>query len=382
MFKESKKTRENNRAAALAAIVPVAIVGKIVALFILPEKYFYDNGRMVSMLTGGNLDSWGGYQSTVDIFAKIDFFHFTTMTEWSLALGAVGTVILLIMVSKVKEMSISEVCYTLMAAGLLNIYVFNIGKEPVQMTYFLCALIVIMLPFDNNTLKIIGCALVFYWESNTFRSYYILMAVMCIGFWIVFSIFRRIVKNMTSFKIVLAIAMCAIAMLGLIFMSQFVDKKSYDEVMDAKFSHTNVGATTDITNWVGDENDAGNYGNFMINYVINGIRMMFPVELLIKSPGYFPFVIYQVFLLVYWIRAIKNIKTINNHGLLALICFTSYIFGSFTFEPDFGSWVRHEAASFPVFYVLAFEDLCKKEEEELEEPTEVVYETKNIQYID
>lgn len=359
-----KQERKVNRDLAIALVVPVAIVGKLIAFFLLPEKYFYDSGRMAQMLSGtGHMGRWGGYESTVDIFKKINYLNLQTREQWSIVLGIVGTIVVLVMLSRVKEMSLSEVFFTLMAAGILNIYVFNIAKEPVQMTFFLFVLIIIILPFDNNIIKIIGCALIFYWEANTYRRYYILMAVMCIVFFVVFSIFRRVFEKITKLKIILAAIMCLIGIFALIFASQFVDKESYKEVMNAKTSHTNEGATTAIANWVGDENNTGNYGLFMINYAINSIRMMFPIELLIKSPGYFPFVVYQIFILIYWIRAIKNIKTINNQGFLALICFSSYIFGSFSFEPDFGSWVRHEAASFPVFYVLAYEDLSNDKQE-------------------
>ena len=42
----------------------------------------------------------------------------------------------------------------------------------------------------------------------------------------------------------------------------------------------------------------GNLGVFMIDYVINAFRMMIPIELLLKSPGYAPFFIYQIFILM------------------------------------------------------------------------------------
>ena len=376
-----QEQRKVNRDLGIAMIVPVAIIGKLIAFFLLPEKYFYDSGRMAGMLyNNGHMGQWSGYRSTVDIFRKINYLNLTSREQWSIALGVVGTIIIIIMVSRVKEMSLTEVFFTLMSTGLLNIYAFNIAKEPVQMTFFLFVLIIIVLPFDNNIIKIIGCALIFFWESNTYRSYYILMAIMCIMFFVIFNIFRKVFEEITKLKIILAAIMCMIGVFALIFASQFVDKESYDEVMSAKTEHTNEGAVTAITNWVGDENDTSNYGSFMINYAINGIRMMFPVELIIKSPGYFPFVIYQVFILAYWVRAIKKIQTISNQGFLALICFSAYIFGSFTFEPDFGSWVRHEAASFPVFYLLAYEDLCmdKGEENELDTPMEIKYETKSV----
>ncbi len=37
---------------------------------------------------------------------------------------------------------------------------------------------------------------------------------------------------------------------------------------------------------------------------------------------------------------------------LATAIFLGYVLASVLFEPDFGSWVRHEAATFPVLHLL------------------------------
>lgn len=371
---ELSNQRKTDRNTVIALIPVVAILGKIVQLLILPDKYFYDSRRMVGMLTKekGRMAGWIGYKSTVDIFKKIDFFKFKTVTEWSIALGLLGTIIIIILVSKCKEMNKEEALYTLMAVGLLNIYSFNIAKEPIQFTFFLFVFIIIALPFKNTLIKALGCAGIFYWESNTYRSYYILMAAMILVLYLVFYLFRFTFKKINAFKIIIATAMCFVAMFIFVFASQYVDKKAYNDVITTKDTHGNEGADSAITNVL--ESD-GSYPKFMINYVINAVRMMIPIELIFKSPGYAPFVLYQFFILRYWIRAIKNIKEINNMALLSLICFTSYLFGSFVFEPDYGSWVRHESASFPVFFVLAYEDLSLKKPESEE------YETENVEYI-
>ena len=198
------------------------------------------------------------------------------------------------------------------------------------------------------------------------------MACMCIVLFVVFYLFKATFKRITFLKILIAAILCFAAMFSFVFASQYVDKKAYNDVITTKDTHDNEGADTEINN-VLESN--GNFGRFMINYVINAVRMMIPIELLLKSPGYAPFVIYQVFILRYWIRAIRNIREINDIALVSLICFTSYLFGSFVFEPDYGSWVRHESASFPVFFVLAYEDLSLKKPESEE------YETENVEYI-
>ena len=148
-----------------------------------------------------------------------------------------------------------------------------------------------------------------------------------------------------------------------VFASQYYDKSSYNELIKAKENHQNEGAGTVLNNIVEGES---NYNNCVVNYFINAVRMMVPIELLVKSPGYFPFFVYQIFILMYWFRTIKNIRKVNNKAFLSLVCFTAYLFGSFSFEPDFGSWVRHESAAFPVFYIMAYEDLSLKKEETIE----------------
>ena len=48
---------------------------------------------------------------------------------------------------------------------------------------------------------------------------------------------------------------------------------------------------------------------------------------------------------------------------MALTCFSTYLFGSFMFEPDFGSWVRHESAAFTIFHLLAYKNLGEYKKE-------------------
>lgn len=49
--------------------------------------------------------------------------------------------------------------------------------------------------FKNTLLKVIGCALVFYWESTFYRSYYIIMAAMTIFMYLIFVWLRQREKS-------------------------------------------------------------------------------------------------------------------------------------------------------------------------------------------
>ena len=159
------------------------------------------------------------------------------------------------------------------------------------------------------------------------------------------------------------------------FASQFVDKKGYEDALNVRDQYANEDATSVINNPI-EVN--GNYVNFMIDYAACAVRMMIPVELIFKSPVYAPFFFYQIFVLVYLFRALKNLNRLNDQLFLALTCFMAYLFGSFVFEPDFGSWVRHEAAAFPVFYFLAYQDLAVEKKDEVEVPMEIAYEAKDF----
>ena len=180
-----KAQRIENRRITMLLVPFVAVIGKLVQFFILPENYFYDSKRMVCMMTGDrSMAWWSGYEDTVDVFKKIDFFHFTSIQQWSIELGIVFTILFMIILRRVKEMSVPECIFSLMAIGLMNIYVFNIAKEPIQMFFFICITVVILLPLPI-VVRLAGCALVFYWESNTFREYYIMMAAMTIAIFVI-----------------------------------------------------------------------------------------------------------------------------------------------------------------------------------------------------
>lgn len=368
IYTESKREK-SNRDTTLMLVPFMAFLAKIIQILLLPDKYKYDGYRMQSMMNGDkSMGSWGAYEDVVDIYKKINIFKFTTVEQWSIFFGLIFTIVVMILLSRVKYMSVMECVYTLMAVGILNIYVFTLGKEPIQMFYFICISIIILLPIKNNVIKILGCAGVYYWESNTFREYYIMMAVMTLVLYLLFYFLKKI-KNIRPIHIIIAIVLCYTLMFSFVYASQYVKPDQYKEVMKVRDEYANEEANTTIDNIWPVEN---NFGRFIGNYIICSVRMMMPIELVWKGIGYFPFFVYQVFLLIFWIRALKNLKKLDDRVLLALTCFTAYLFGSFVFEPDFGSWLRHEASTFPIFFLMAYEEFgIEKTEEEL-------YETKTV----
>lgn len=375
---KAKKIRQQNRDLALQLMIPTAILAKIIYIFFLPDKYFFDSWRMIDMLINGekSVSGWESYQSTVDFHEAINIFHFTNINQFSIWYGAVMTIVIMLIVSKTKEMQMQDVLFTLMATGVLNIYVFNLNKEMIQIFYFFALYLIISLPIRNTFIKIVACAAVYYLESINFRAYYILMAAMTILMYCIFIRLRKM-KYIGKRQILAVIILCFAGIFVFFYASQYVAYDDYLEALNVRDSSTSTilgtgGASSAIYNPI-EVN--GNLGIFMFDYVINAVRMMFPIELLFKSPGYAPFVVYQIFILIYVFQTIKNIQSSDKKLLVALSCFAAYFFGSVVFEPDFGSWVRHEATTFPILQLMAY-----KSNQHSEDSAEVMksYETANI----
>lgn len=359
MEQKISKIRQQNRDTTMLLIAPTAILAKIIYMYFLPMKYFFDSYRMVDMLVNGDkaASGWAGYEQAVVFHRAINIFHFTTINQFSTFYGLIMTIAIMIIVSKVKEMDFKDSLFTLMATGVLNIYVFCINKEMIQILYFFVIYIVINSPIKNTLLKLLGCALVYYLESTSFRSYYIIMAAMSVLLYFVFSWFQKR-RRITKLVVFTTILMCFIGVFVFFYASSLVSYDDYYEALNVRDNSTGAirqagGATSAIYNVVPVN---GNLGTFMFNYIINAFRMMIPIELLLKSPGYAPFFIYQIFILMYLFKALSNIKTMDKKVVVALSCFVAYFFGSVVFEPDFGSWVRHEATTFPVFQLLVYQN--------------------------
>ena len=92
---------------------------------------------------------------------------------------------------------------------------------------------------------------------------------------------------------------------------------------------------------------------FMANYVFNAFRMMIPLELALKGAYYLPFFAFQCMITFYTVNLIRQINNIDDPNLFIALCvYIGYALASFIFEPDFGSWTRHESATFPVLLLL------------------------------
>lgn len=344
---------KTNKMIAIVILIPLTIICKILQFTVLPGKYFYDSGRMLSMSTGSNtMQAWGGaYEIVADLFREINILNFTTLQEWAYSLAFIFGIVLIMMLSRIDEPDNLQLFFIICSIGLLNVYIFNISKDVIQYGIFFLMYLVIINKRIPKILKIIGCFFIFYWESTFFRSYYILMGALFIILYGIIKVIQRKNKPINKNEVIKIIIIIFITMFLLVYFSQFISYEDYQTLINVRYSVPNPGAVSAINNLI---DDRGNLALYMVNYVINAVRMMFPVELLLNGPFYAPFVIYQIMILYYLVLTIKSLnKNTNEIVVLALSAFLGYLLVSFTFEPDFGSFVRHEASTFPILHLMA-----------------------------
>lgn len=351
-----------NKNALLALVFPVAIAAKVVAILLLPDKYFFDNNRILKMVNGTAGDAaWGGsYQVAADMFGKVNLFDFSTLLQWSIFLGLLFNIALFFILLKADSPDLLQSLFILATTGLLNIYIFNIGKDIIQFAFFLGVYVVLVLPIKSSVVKVLGSAAILYFESTFFREYYILIAGLVLVVYAILLFFRERNKlGLGSLAWIIALLVASIYAVMLV--SRVIMPDEYNQIIQLRagyadaFGDNNGGnMNTAIQNWIPGES----LPIFMVNYIINLFRMLIPIELAFRGMTYLPFFVFQCAVTAYMVNLIRQINKVRDPAMFIALCvFIGYVLASAIFEPDFGSWTRHESATFPVLHLLILNPL-------------------------
>lgn len=349
-----------NKNAVLALIFVVMLAAKLLTMM-LPAKYFYDNNRIVGMVNEDmSMEAWGGsYVVAANFFRAINIFGFTSISQWSWFLGMLLTLVVFFMVLRLPELDMVQTIFLLACVGLLNIYVFNIGKDAIQFLFFMAVYLVLLMPIKSSAVKIACAAIILYFESKVFRSYYVLIAALVLAIYCILAVFRRNHRLPPAVKIIITTVTMYLLVCVMMVVASVAMHSEYEQIMGIRdyilsSREGDVDSVTIIKNWVGGDNST-NLPLFLLNYLINAVRMMIPFELAVKGIQYLPFFCFQVAVTIYLAHLFGKLDEIEDETqFLAISIFLGYVLASALFEPDFGSWVRHEAATFPVLHLLVF----------------------------
>lgn len=348
---KSKKLFINKKIFCLILIIILeTIFVKAVQFEIFPKKYFYDSTRILALSMGSTDVTDKAYSFAGNFFKFINIFGFTTLAQWAYFLAFISIILIIIVLAKNQKISLKNFLFVVASVGLLNIYVFNISKDIIQFLFFYLVFIILNNKKISNQKKLFLSCLVLLFEALGFRVYYLIMAMLMVTIYFIYE--KKIKNKKINKKTVKKIIFLALLLFFLeVFVVQIISISNYNSVINARYI-TNVNresspdAVTIINDLLGRNTS---FIKFILNYLINFVRMLFPIELITKGVKYIPFIFYQLFITI---TLFKTSTKLNDKNIMWLITFVSFIMISVIFEPDFGSFIRHESTLFLIMFEM------------------------------
>lgn len=292
------------------------------------------------------------------IFSKMDIFNLAkTYYDYEILISTIWNVIVIFILIKMKKTyTVTETLFIVASVAVLNIFVFCLAKEPIQMIYFIFMYLILISKKDDK-FKFISCLFIFVLCSFTFRNYYIIMAACFVFILILYQVCFLKLEKLSLKHFILIIFSIFVFYLVLLNVAKILSITSFNELLRVRLRTST--ATSDMRAIFRSQN----LFVFSIDYIIMLIRMLVPIELAKLGPKYIVYVIYQVMITCILIKNIKNINKISNQRKIAIFIYLAFLMGSVTFEPDFGSWIRHESVLFPIFMIICGFTERKKSDE-------------------
>ena len=309
--------------------------------------------------------------NAVVIFRAINFFKINNYESWELYISVIWNIILFGLLLGVKKiLNLKQFVFIGLSIIVLNIFDFTLAKEPIQMLYFIAIYYVLCLNNKSVKFKYILTIGIIAFSAISFRIYYFLIIMFMVLVQVLFNVFiikREKVKIKDIIIMLLVIVGFYFLFLNIM---KVIMPTEYNELIRVRTRSST--AASDMRNIF----KSTNLLIFSFDYLIMLLRMMFPIELLRLGIKYVPYVLYQVIITYFVIKNIKSIKSNGKIKNIALYLYIGFLFASATFEPDFGSWVRHEAVLFPILLILA--DIKRKDKERKNEKRVSFYNNSSV----
>ena len=345
------------------------------------------------------------------LFRAINFFNCIFIDEWEIYISIIYNIIALLIVrdfyKRTPQAGIKENIFVYLGVAILNIFCFCLSKEPYQMLFFiLMALAIIKGKTYQQKSIFLGVAL--FLTVLFSRKYYGLVLLYYFFLqYIVRYFFDNINYQTKNGKQKLTSIIIGISYFFLLSYLATSDEGTYTEMIDANYRDMSRSSVADSE--IVPIFPKGNRVFATVDYVIKIFRLMFPYELLIKGRiKYIFFIVFQSLLVTFIGRAFinrkknaitdeeeeneeeKEVATIVDNvseneeeadineeieeekeeteeekelRLLqeedrrlsrtsALYLYLAFLLCSAAFEPDFGSWIRHQGVALPIILLI------------------------------
>lgn len=363
-----RNNSQKNITRFIAWLIPLIALSKIVRWTVMrPQLVDMSIGwGMAGRINSGAVppfgSTWfgetGAADNVVALANAINIFGLTTYEGWEVLISVVfNAIIAVVIIDYYKHHPYAgtrENIFIYLNVAILNIFCLNLAKEPYQLIFFLLMAAAIKAG-RGYTAKCILLMAVLLLTMTFARKYYVLVAIyFCVLNVLVVRWFGRAgtTAGAGRGKIVFRVFLmfCVMACFHYFLLSAMAEnnEEQYEEMVWAN-TREGTPATSEITPIFG----GGNRILLTLDYFVKIFRLMFPVELLIKFKVTYVFmIVYQWLLFLFLIRAFQNRSRRNATQRAAMYLYVAFLLCSAAFEPDFGSWARHQGVAFPVILLI------------------------------
>lgn len=326
----------------------VMVLTTAVKFRVFDPAQFYDANAILAAVAAGTDGIDRAFSMIIAFFRVLSApFGALSLPAWGWLLLVPGAAMFAVIVKKAPPQSLMAFFLLLAFSVLLPFYVFTVGKDFLQhLIFFLMAIALLYLP--KEPMKLLGGLVLVLITAVFFRYYYVLMFGLSLGLYGVALLYRR-QKSISRQAIFLMVLFCLVV-LALFFMRAVLPEATDDLFTVRTATNQYLGATAASDKAILDLLPLErSVPGFLANYITAAIRMMFPVELC-ASLGDIPFAVFQTLCTVLLFHEfLKSRRAKARTSVYALII--AFYLMSFFFEPDFGSWFRHESAAFPLIWL-------------------------------
>lgn len=359
-MREYEKNGRNSGVSKL--VVALALVAFSLGYLVRPDSV--TDGRVgyliiTEVASCSNWSHWFEADLPVKVYAAINAvlpLDMQTVAAWDALIFVLGVVSILVAATYFSSrwnLSFSKSVFLLAVFGLCGIYIFIFNKDVIQFFIFAFVFVVLDTRLASRTKLCITVA-VFVCEFLLWRQYYAIVAVFVPCLYLLLDFIKR--SSFKKNKRVLIAVFCSIGVIVMFaFALRAVSPENYTVIVEKhgseRESYTAFSAVSGIASLI-EVSGSSPTPLFIANWVINVFRLMFPLELFQLGPYYWAFAIYQLYLTVSVGRSVFKSGGQSQNVILMASVYYAFLIASATFEPDFGSWVRHETAAFPIILYL------------------------------
>lgn len=378
-------------------------------------SYHFSMAVLSQMTNAGNLTE----NNTGALLRAINFFGIRTTIGWEVYITILFNIFLCLAVkdyyTRTPEAGKKENFFIYLGSAILNIFCFNLAKEPYQMLFFFLMAWAIKIgkTYQQKSYFLAGALLVTVLFS---RKYYglILIYYFILQF-IVRQLFdnidfetkngkKKLLSNVLITGVIIAI--CHFFLLSFLSVN---NEDTYSEMMAANYRSMDRASVADSE--IVPIFSKGNPILAALDYGIKIFRLMFPIELLVKGKATYIFlIVFQILIALFisnafikrnkmrkeeeeeleeedyaveeeeseeeeegeeeeenddiegeddekededeQIAAFERRLDRQNCRTAALYLYLAFLLCSAAFEPDFGSWIRHEGITLPVLLLM------------------------------